>query len=332
MEIRRRTTANYVLNGLLAGAMSALVCFAQKPPASHSAARSTAQSSSASSASATNSSPHKVVLKVGNTQVTKSEVDYLISNLNPRAQRALEARGRKPVGDEYAMMVLLSQKAKSDHLDTTTGFQQKIALEKLQLLAQAEYQKIAQDITISPQDVTAYYTAHKGEFEQAELREFVVRKKPADAKAGTPGLPVAEAKARLASIQKAVEAGTDLQQIATKFDVPNTVIVNPKPVTVRKGEMLPALDKVAFELKDNQFSQPVETPNALILLQMVKHQHPTVQAVSDEIENVLRQQKLKTTLDSMRANANIWMDPEYFKTPENSSAPSAATPKTPAHP
>lgn len=315
MEIRRRTTANYVLNGLLAGAMSALVCFAQKPPASQSAGKSAAQSSSASQASAAES-PHKVVLKVDNTQVTKADIDYLIGSLSPQVQRAVATRGKKPVGDEYAMMVLLSEKAKSQHLDATPDFQRRIALEKLQLLAQAEYQQIAQNIKVSPQEISTYYNTHKGEFEEAQVREFVVRKKPANAKADAPGLPVTEAKARLASIQKAIEAGTDLKQVAKRFDVPNTVIVNPEPVTVRKGEMLPALDKVAFALKDNQFSQPVDTPQALVLLQMLKRQQPSEQAVSDEIENALQQQKLKTALDDIKAKANIWMDPEYFKAPE----------------
>lgn len=316
MGICRRKTARIALNGFLAGALSALVCFAQKPAASQSAAETSSQ---------------KVVLKVGEAQVTKAEIDYLISSLSPQAQKALATRGKRPVGDEYAMMVLLSEKAKSEHLDATPEFQRRIALEKLQLLAQAEYRRIARNITVSQEEISTYYNAHKAEFEEARLREFVVRKKPANAKPGSPGLPVVEAKARLAAIQKAIEAGGDLKQVAKQFDVPNTVIVNPEPVTVRKGEMLPALDKAAFELKDNQFSQPVDTPRALVLLQMVKLQQPDLQAVSGEIENSLRQQKIKSTLDDMKAKANIWMDPEYFKAPGAPSGESA-TPENPSHP
>lgn len=304
MGIYRRKTARIVLNGFLAGALSALVCFAQKPAASHSAVDTSSQ---------------KVVLKVGDAQITKADIEYLISSLSPRVQKAVATRGKRPVGDEYAMMVLLSQKAKSDHLDTTPDFQRRMALEKLQLLAQAEYQRIAQNITVSQEEISTYYNAHKAEFEEAQLREFVVRKKPENAKPDSPGLPVVEAKARLAAIQKAIEAGSDLKQVAKRFDVPNTVIVNPQPVTVHRGEMLPALDKAAFELEDNQFSQPVDTPQALVLLQMLKLQKPDLQAVSGEIQNTLRQQKLKTTLDEMKAKANIWMDPDYFNAAGSSS-------------
>ncbi|MEJ2008166.1 MAG: peptidyl-prolyl cis-trans isomerase [Acidobacteriota bacterium] len=334
MEIRRRKMARIVLNSLLGGTLSALVCFAQTSPASHPAGKSAAQSSSAT-ASAQAASPEKVVLKVGETNVTKADIDYLIGSLNPQVQKAVALRGRKPVGDEYAMMLLLSQKAQSEKLDASPEFQRKLALEKLQLLAQEEYRHMAESIKVSPDEISAYYNAHKGDFEEAELREFVIRKKPADAKAGAKGLPEEEAKARLAAIQKAIEGGTDVKQVAKQFDVPNVVMVNPEPVTVHKGEMLPALDKAAFELKENQFSQPVETPQALVLLQMLKRQQPGMQAVSSQIEDSLRQQKLKTALDDIRAKANIWMDPDYFKAPEPArtsgalGGSSGAAPKAP---
>lgn len=335
MEICRRNMAHIVLNSLLAGTLSALVCFAQGSAASKPAGQSAAPSPSAGSASA-QESPQKVVLKVGNTQVTKEEIDYLIKNLRPQLQRAIAERGRKPVGNEYAMMVLLSQKAESEHLDTSPDFQRKIKLDKLQMLAQEEYRIMEESIQISPSEISSYYNAHKSDFEQVKFREFGVMKKPADAKAGTPGLSDTEARARLAAIRKAIEAGTDIKEVAKKFDVPRVVVVNPEPVTARRGEMPPALDKVAFALKDNQFSEPVDTAHSVVLLQVLEHQQPTEKDVSDQIENVLRQQKLQAALDDLKAKANIWMDPEYFKETASSPvpAPSAppAAPKAPAHP
>ncbi len=328
MEIRRRKTAFMISSTLLAGALSALVCLAQASPASQSAGKPAAQGAASAGAAAAN----KVVLKVGDTSVTRADVDYLIGSLSPQVQQAVETRGRKPVGDEYATMLLLSQKAQSDHLDTSPEIQRRLALEKMQLLAQEEYQKIAQNIQVSPDEINSYFTAHKDSFEEAQLREIVVRKKAADAKAGDPGLSAAEAKTHLADIQKAIEAGTDIEAVAKKFDVPNTVMVNPKPVTIRKGEMLPELDKVAFNLQPNQFSAPVDTAQAVVMFQMVSRQQPDLNTVTPEIENTLRQQKLQVAMDDMKAKANIWMDPEYFKAPETASGETAPAPKAPAKP
>ena len=325
MEFVRRKTIFWVSSNLLAIVISSLVCFAQTSPA----ARSTANSASQGTAATAESSPQKVVLKVGDTQVTRADIDYLIGNLNPKVRQAVATRGRKPVGDEYAMMLLLSQKAHDEHLDAAPEVQRKIALEKLQILAQEEYQKIAEGIQVSPDEVSTYFTAHKSDFpEEAQIREFVVRKKAADAKADDPGLSAAEAKTRLAEIQKAVEAGTDVADVAKKFDVPNTVMVNPKAVTVRKGEMIPELDKAAFDLQPNQFSAPVETAQAVILFQLLSRQQPDLKTVTPQIENNLRQQKLHATLEAMKTKANIWMDPEYFKESQPPSSESKA-PKTP---
>jgi peptidyl-prolyl cis-trans isomerase C len=328
MEIRGRKTAIMISTSLLAGALGALVCFAQTSPAPKPASKPAAQSAATAAAS----SSEKVVLKVGDTKVTQAEVDFLIGNLNPQVRQTVVTRGRKPVGDEYAMMVLLSQKAHDEHLEATPEIQRKIELEKLQILAQEEYQKIAAGIQISPDEINTYYTGHKSDFpEEAEIREFVVTKKAADAKAGDPGLSAEEAKTRLAEIQKAVEAGTNLDEVAKKFNVPNAVMVNPKPVTIQKGQMIPALDKAAFDLLPNQFSAPLDTPRAVVLLQMLSRHQPDVKTVTPQIEDNLRQEKVRTALDDMKAKANIWMDPEYFKGPEDSSgAPKA--PETPAQP
>ncbi len=325
MEMVRRKMAFYISSSLLAVTMSALVCFAQTSPAAKPADNPASQGAEA----AAESTPQKVVLKVGDTQVTQSEVDYLIGSLSPQVRQTVASRGRKPVGDEYAMMLLLSQKAHDEHLDAEPDVQQKIALEKLQILAQEEYQKLAEGIQISPDEVSTYFTAHKSDFpEEAQIREFVVRKKAADAKANDPGLSATEAKTRLAEIQKAVETGTDVDAVAKKFDVPNTVMVNPKPVTVRKGEMIPALDKVAFDLQPNQFSAPVETAQAVVLFQLLSRHQPDLKTVTPQIEENLRQQKLRTTLDDLKAKANIWMDPDYFKE-ANPPSDESETPKAP---
>jgi len=327
METVRRKTAFMISNGLLAAALSASICVAQGSSPQTSASSPSSQSATTAEAS----SPDKVVLKVGEDKVTKADVDYLIGSLSPQLQQAVARNGRKPVGDEYALMLLLSQKAKSEHLDASPDFQRKLALQKLQMLAQDEYRKMAEDIQVSPEEVNAYYTAHKSDFDEAQVREVVVRKKPANATSDTPGLSADEAKTRLAEIQKAIESGMDIKDVAKKFDVPNVVMVYPDPQTVRKGEMIPELDKAAFELKDNQFSQPVDTPQAMVLLQVLSHQEPDIKAVSGQIENQLRQEKLQTAVNDMKAKANIWMDPDYFKSADG-SADTSATPKAPANP
>lgn len=325
MEIHISKRTDIVLKAILAGALSGVIGFAQTSPSQGLKPGSPRAGSTSAS--------QKVVMTVGNTKVTEADIDFLIENLSPQVRQAIATQGRGALGRQYSMMLLLSQKAVSDHLDASPAFQRDMALQRDQLLAHAEYQKLESEVKISPEELSAYYTAHKQDFEEASVREFVVRKKPANAKPGDPGLSQEEATARLDSIRKAILAGTDIVQVAKQFDVPNVVIIEPEPRTVRRGQLLPALDQAAFSLKDNQFSNLVNTPQAMVLLQVVGHNQPDLNDVSPEIESALRQQKVQAALDDLKAKASIWMDPVYFKSP---SAPPASNPETapqtPAHP
>ena len=330
MKVYFSSIAKTALKAVFAGALSGLVCFGQSTSRPSSPKASSARSQTAAASA---SSPQKVVMTVGNVKVTRAEMDSLIQNLNPQLRQAVAAQGRGSLGQEYSLMILLSQKAVREHLDASPDLQREIALQRHQTLAQAEYRNLESHTSVNPEEISNFYTAHKEDFEVASIREFVVRKKAPDAKADDPGLSPEAAKARLDSIRKAIVAGTAVDQVAKQFDVPNVVMVEPEPRTIHRGQLLPALDKQAFELSANQFSEPVDTPQALVEIQVVSHQQPELKDVSAEIENTLRQQKVQAALDDLKAKANIWMDPDYFR---SATASEAATPgaahETPAHP
>jgi PPIC-type PPIASE domain len=330
MKISFARPASMALKTILTLALSAVVCFSQNSPGKAGATHKSSSPTPAASKSV--SSAQKVVLTVGNFKVTKEEMDFLFNSLSPQVRQAVATHGFSALGQEYALMLLLSQKALDDHLDASPDFRREIDLKKHQMLAQAEYRNLESQLKITPDEVSTYYNAHKENFEEANVREFVVRKKAEGAKPGDPGLATDEAKARLDSIRKAIVAGTDIAQVAKQFDVPNVVMVEPETRTVRRGELLPALEKAAFELKDNQFSEPLDTPQAIVEIQVVGHQQPELKEVSQAIENALRQQKLQVTLDDMKTKVKIWMDPEYFKTPAPQASAPEATPQASAHP
>ncbi len=285
------------------------------PPAAASPAANTERLAGARS---------RVVLRVGGQEVTQADMDFLISTLSPQAQAAIKAQGRAPVGNEYAFLLLLSQRAVADHLDTHASIRKRLALDRMKLLAQAEYQNLAEHIQVSPAEVSQYFIAHKHDFDEADIREILIRKKAGDAPANSPGLSSADAHAKLEAISKALEAGTDVQQVAKEFDVPNAVMVDTQTQTVRKGQLLPTLDKAAFELKTGQVSNPIETPQALVAIQVVDHKQPDLSDVSKEIDNILRQQKLGAQMANLKKSANIWMDPSYFAI----ESPTATSPST----
>lgn len=337
-----------LFTALLAGALFGVASFAQtsappKPKAPAPAASSSQKEPEAQSPS----SPDEVVMTVGNTKVTKADIDFLIGHLSPHMRGVVAREGKSDLGHDYAIMLLLSRKAVSDHLDASPDIHWEVEFQKDQVLSHAEYEDLVKRAQISPEEISAYYSTHKDDFEEANIREFIAMKKPENAKPGSPGLSPEDARARLASIRKAIAAGTDIVEVEKKYAVPNVVLIDTKPRTIRKGELMPALDEAAFKLKDNQFSDPVEAPEAMIMLQVISHQEIPFKDISPRIENGLRIQKARQEVDNLLAGAHVWMDPGYFKAPAApqpsgtkpahavpgaSGSGAAPAPQKPAHP
>jgi peptidyl-prolyl cis-trans isomerase C len=263
--------------------------------------------------------PDKVVLKVGDQKFTKADMDALIDNLSPQVQRAVATQGKKSLGDQYAVVVELSQRAELHHLDQSRSFVRKLEIQRQQLEAQLAYEEINSQAKVTPEDVQQYYTAHAADYDEISLRQFVVRKKAAaltdpahPAAPTTPGLPPEEAKKRADAIRAEVTAGTDIKKIIEDFKAPGDVIIEADTRQVRHGGMRPEMEKVAFALKDGQVSDTFDVPQAIVFLQVTKHSHAEFKNVAPEIEKNLRQQKVDAELNAVKKNAAVWMDDQYF--------------------
>lgn len=300
---------------------------AKAAPAPSAKAQATKPSSTAPATAAEEEDPKKVVMKVGTQSFTASDFDYLVGSLSPQLQRAVAVQGKKPLGEQYAMIAALSQQAEKDSLEKSPDVLQELAFQRLQALAQAEYRKLSADIQVTPEEIKQYYDGHAEEFDQAQIREIVIRKKADDAKEDAPGLTAADAHARADEIRKAFSAGTDPKQVADKFKVENAVQIDEDPRSVKRGELIPPLDEAAFKLKEGALSDPFENAQALAFLQIVGHTRQDLKDVTDTIATDLHNQKLEAAVDELKKKANVWMDEQYFTVPEQPTQPAIQAPQ-----
>lgn len=264
--------------------------------------------------------PDKVVLKVGDQQFTKADIDTLIAHLDPRAQNALAVKGKKPLGDWYGTIVLLSQRAHAQHLDERPDFIQKLAFQKQLMEAQAAADEINKNTKVEPEDIQKYYDAHAASYDQITMRQIVVRLKTPAPPSGPgtlpppagPGLAPDEAKARAEAIRKEILAGTDIKKIIEDFKAPGDVIIEAEPRMVRRGTMRPDMEKVAFALKDGEISEPIEIPQNLVLVQVTAHAHIDLKTATPDIEKILRPQKIEAAMADAKKSTPVWMDDQYF--------------------
>jgi hypothetical protein len=269
--------------------------------------------------------PGTVVLKVGDEKITAADMQNFIKNLPPQMQHMVATQVPRGVGEKYAMTLALSQKAVSDHLDQDPDIIQRLEFQKQQILAQAEFKKLTDDIQVTPDDISEYFNTHKADFEQVEFRQITVRKKPADAKPGVPGLSEAEARARAEEVRTALAGGADPAKLAASYKTPAGVVnIEVTPRTVSRDTPQGDREKDIFDLKDGEASEIKDDPQGFSFTQVVKHDDAQLADATKKIATTLRKGKIEAAVDNLKSASNIWLDPDFFAAP--AAKPAAATP------
>src|SRR6266851_1416861 len=141
--------------------------------------------------------------------------------------------------------------------------------------------EVGSHITVSDEEITKYYEAHKTEFvrpEQVALREIVVStegKKPED-------LPDLKKKAETAL--KRVQDGEDFAEIAKRLSDGSTKNQGGFLGVYKRGELSKELEDKVFKMKRNELTEVMETRQGFLVLQVLEHYDEGEQAL-DKVKN-----------------------------------------------
>jgi len=282
-------------------------------------------SSAPSSASPSAPAPRKkspsddrVILKVGEAQVTEAEFESGFFNVgkqqgDPDEKEGPSQKDRRKMGENYAAALALSQKAVADHLDSTPEIKHELAMDRIQVLSDAEYAHLMDLAKPTPKQVSDYYAAHPSEFDEVQIRRLFIWKQHEGAKTGK-GVSPQDAKARADQVRQAIASGTDLKTVAAELDKSGDGMLDLNPLPFPRGELQPQMEKVAFSLQEGEWAVVQDTPASLILVQLLKHGHRPLPEVSSLIEGQLQGQKMQEVMDDVKNKAGIWMDKQYFAT------------------
>jgi hypothetical protein len=161
-------------------------------------------------------------------------MQILVNSSLPQFQRTVTAQGTRSMGEQYALALALSQRAVRDHLDQDPEINLLIRMQEQRMLAQAEYKKLREDIKVTTEEVNQYFAVHKSDFEQADVRQVTVRKKPSNANPGIPGLSEEDARLKAEEIRNALAGGSDSAKLAENYKAQLGVVyieITPRAVT-----------------------------------------------------------------------------------------------------
>ena len=257
----------------------------------------------------------RVVLKVGDLQITQAAFETMIHDLEE--QQGPAELSRKALGDNFASLLMLSQRAAANHLDTSPEVVRQLAMDRTQILSNAEFARLKREATPTPEEISAYYSAHLADYDTVQLRRLFIWKKAEGVKDGR-GLSPQDATAFADTVRQASATGSDLRKL--KFDS-NDVVLDYDPLGFQRGEMPAAMDKAAWALtKPGEWSVVVDTPESLVLFQFVSRGRLELKEVTPQIEKKLQAEKLRAELDELKKKSGIWMDEQYFAATAKESA------------
>jgi hypothetical protein len=246
-------------------------------------------------------------------QVTQADFESRIADIEPQGdpEKGLTSKDRQKLGDDYASVLMLSQQAVADHLESTPEISRELAIARMQVLSDAEFASLKSQAEPTTEEINQYYSAHLADYDQVQIRRLFIWKTREHAEGG-PTLSSQAARARADKIRQAYAAGTGIKELAEDLKKSDQGMLDPEPLVFPRGELSPKMEKVTFALKEGEWSELEDNPNSLILVQLVKRRRRQLGEVSSLIEQQLQAQKLQATLDDLKKKARIWMDPKYF--------------------
>jgi len=279
---------------------------AQQPASSNSAGNSSAKQPA--------SGADRVVLKVGDVQVTREEFESRIRDIEPgHAEEGAPGKDRQRLADDYASVLMLSQQAVAKHLDSSPEVARQLDIARMQVLSDAEFASLMQQAKPTFAEVSQYYSAHASDYDEVQIRRLFIWKQGDNSK-GAPALTSQAAQAKADQIRKAYSSGADVKKLSGDLTKSEEGMLDPNPLTFTRGELSSPMEKVAFSLKEGEWSEIEDTPARLLLIQLVKRDRQQLGQVSPHIEKQLQDQKMQLLLNDLKKNAGIWMDGTYFGT------------------
>jgi peptidyl-prolyl cis-trans isomerase C len=149
---------------------------------------------------------------------------------------------------------------------------------RAQLLEEALYKKVTEDVKVSDEEIKTQYDKNKAQYQQAatrEVRHILVK-----------------TKAKADALHRQLENGGDFAALAKKNSTDPGSKGQGGKLTVSKGQTVPPFDKAAFSLKKNQLSQPIKTQYGWHIIEPLSEVKGPSTTPLAQVEEAIKQQIL----------------------------------------
>jgi len=272
--------------------------------------------------------PDTVIATIGGKKLTYKEVQTYMNGL-PQAMQQNAMANRKQFIQQIALMQRLSELAEQDKLDLKSPYKEAIALNRMNVLSQAQINETYNRFPIPPDEQKKYYEENKNRYEQVKLKVIYIAfsANPAKSTQVKKSLSEPEAKAKAEQLVKEIRGGADFVKLVKEHSEDATSKAKDGDFgTISRSDNLPeAIRNAVFVLKTGEISDPVRQPNGFYIFRAEAISAKPYEEVKDQIFTDLKNARLMQWLDQTTKELNIQFENnEFFSV---TAAPSQPAPQ-----
>jgi foldase protein PrsA len=162
-----------------------------------------------------------------------------------------------------------------------------------QLVSEKIYEQLTEDVKVSDDEITEYYSEHRADYRQAESRE--VRHI----------LIAAKRKPLADRLYQRLRAGADFAALAKRYSTDTTTKTQGGKLTVTRGSTVAPFDRMAFLLDKLQIGPPIKTQYGWHIVQATSDIRPARTTPLKDVKEQIRQQLLQ---ERKRTAITEWAD------------------------
>jgi len=175
--------------------------------------------------------------------------------------------------------------------------------------------EVGSHITISDEEISKYYEAHKTEYvrpEQVALREIEVNtqgKKPEE---------IPDLKKKAETTLQRIKDGEDFGEMAKRFSDSKTKMQGGFLGLYKHGELSKELEDKVFKMKKNDLTEVIETKQGFLILQVLEHYDEGEQSLAkvkseimDKLYGARMEPAMREYLKTLREQSFVVIKPGY---------------------
>jgi peptidyl-prolyl cis-trans isomerase C len=226
----------------------------------------------------------QVLATVGQREITQSDVEFLLRNLDPQSSQRLNSpEGRKRVLQELINQELFYLDAKEKGYENDEAFKSELEKMKSSYLKQYSISKLLSNIKVDEKEIENYYEQNNQMF-----------KNPESVKASH---ILVDSEEKAQEISKEIEDGLSFEAAAEKYSSCPSKSAGGDLGFFTRGQMVPEFENAAFQAEVGQTGKPVKTQFGYHIIKVMDKTSPSAKSL-DEVRDQIRQQLLADKQES----------------------------------